>query len=311
MIKKLFKIKIILFFLVLIISSFFIFKINSLSNIDNDNKFAWGDYLGWVNFNPTNGNVFVENNKISGYAWSQNYGWINLSPQNSGVLNNGNGDLSGYAWGENIGWINFENVSIDQNGIFHGLATTENKGSINFDCANCLVKTNWDNGILSVGFFDENNNPSTSPIFNMNNASYSSILQTVEGYLGDQNNKIKITNTTRNKLWTMSISPELGSNALWIDSSNNNSYKFNGTNLEGNMKIDPATMNISNGNGILINGESSFQNGVVDSITLVSSNNLTTENYWDIENIKIQQSIPPNQPSGNYSINMVLSIISN
>jgi hypothetical protein len=108
-------------------------------------KYGWGENIGWVNFNPTNGNVDVSDTKITGYAWSENYGWINFSPTNGGVLNDGQGNLSGYAWGEGLGWIDFSNVKIDPNtGDFSGYALILNNGSkINFDCVNCKVKTNW------------------------------------------------------------------------------------------------------------------------------------------------------------------------
>ncbi len=108
-------------------------------------KYAWGENIGWVNFNPAHGNVDVSDTKITGYAWSENYGWINLSPTNGGVLNDGNGNLSGYAWGENLGWIDFSNVKIDPNtGEFSGYAVILKDGSkINFDCTNCKVKTEW------------------------------------------------------------------------------------------------------------------------------------------------------------------------
>jgi hypothetical protein len=113
--------------------------------MDSVYKYAWGENIGWVNFNPTHGNVDVSDTKITGYAWSENYGWINLSPTNGGVFNDGNGNLSGYAWGEGLGWIDFSNVKINPNtGEFSGYAVILKDGSkINFDCTNCKVKTEW------------------------------------------------------------------------------------------------------------------------------------------------------------------------
>ncbi len=114
--------------------------------MDSSFKFAWSDTLGWVNFNPTNGNVQVFSDRLTGYAWSENYGWINLNPTNGGVINDGNGNLSGYAWGENIGWIDFSNVKINPNtGEFSGYALILGGpgGRINFDCNNCKVVTLW------------------------------------------------------------------------------------------------------------------------------------------------------------------------
>jgi uncharacterized membrane protein len=113
-------------------------------NVTSTNTYAWGDVIGWVNFNPTNGNVTVTDASVTGYAWSANYGWINLAPTNGGVVNDGNGNLSGKAWGANTGWIDFTGVSINSSGRFVGqTASTTLAGVINFSCANCLVTTSW------------------------------------------------------------------------------------------------------------------------------------------------------------------------
>jgi len=137
-------------FLILIIFLLPILLVFSAS-IDSTYKFAWGENIGWINFNPTYGNVQVFDDKLTGYAWSANYGWINLSPTNGGVHNDGNGNLSGYAWGENLGWIDFSNVKINPNtGEFSGYAVILKDGSkINFDCANCKVKTDWRKSVTS------------------------------------------------------------------------------------------------------------------------------------------------------------------
>jgi len=131
--------------LLLITFVFLVFSFVYSAGMDPAYKYAWGENIGWVNFNPTNGNVDVSDTKITGYAWSENYGWINLSPTNGGVFNDGNGNLSGYAWGENLGWIDFSNVKINPNtGEFSGYAVILKDGSkINFDCTNCKVKTEW------------------------------------------------------------------------------------------------------------------------------------------------------------------------
>jgi hypothetical protein len=45
---------------------------------------------------------------VTGYAWSDTIGWIQFNPSFGGVfLDDATGDLSGYAWSDNIGWIDF------------------------------------------------------------------------------------------------------------------------------------------------------------------------------------------------------------
>lgn len=107
----------------------------------SDFKYAWGDNLGYVNFD----NVIVDDTSLSGYAWSSNYGWINLQPLTGGVSNDIHGNLSGFAWGEQLGWIDFDGVSINPStGKFSGTAYGSLAGTITFDCSNyCDVRTDW------------------------------------------------------------------------------------------------------------------------------------------------------------------------
>jgi CARDB len=115
----------------------------------NQNSLAYGENVGWINFNPTKGpGVTVTNTVVTGFAWGENIGWLDLNPTNGGVVNNGAGHLSGYAWGENIGWINFDptwgGVTIDPvTGIFSGYAWGENVGWINFAPPGGGVTTSW------------------------------------------------------------------------------------------------------------------------------------------------------------------------
>ncbi|MEK7673720.1 MAG: carboxypeptidase-like regulatory domain-containing protein [Patescibacteria group bacterium] len=134
------------FVLILAILSFSVANVVFATDgvIDNAYKFAWGDYTGWVNFNPSNGNVRVSDAEITGFSWSESMGWIKLNPTNAGVKNDGQGNLSGKAWGENLGWIDFSNVKINGgNGDFSGFAVAEKYGKINFDCSTCKVRTTW------------------------------------------------------------------------------------------------------------------------------------------------------------------------
>lgn len=125
---------------------------------DNDSQYAYGENIGWLNFEPNTGDgAQVDSDKLTGYVWAENIGWINLSCENTGycatvnfgVANDGAGNLSGYAWGENVGWINFDpvvsgdptdyGVKIDGDGNFSGWAWGENIGWINFDLADYYV----------------------------------------------------------------------------------------------------------------------------------------------------------------------------
>ncbi|HPD45360.1 MAG TPA: hypothetical protein P5279_00355 [Anaerohalosphaeraceae bacterium] len=118
---------------------------------DRGAQYAWGENVGWLNFEPAAGGVQVSQGRVTGFVWAENIGWISLSCENTsscgrvdfGVVNDGNGNLSGFAWGENVGWINFNprapgdtgnyGVRIDDAGRFEGWAWGENIGWIRFD----------------------------------------------------------------------------------------------------------------------------------------------------------------------------------
>ena len=122
----------------------FSFASSTNGTIDSTYKYAWGENIGWINFDSANGNVQVTDSGLSGYALSENVGWINLTD----VVNDGNGNLSGMAWGENVGWIKFNpvngGVTINSSGEFSGSALSENVGWIIFDCStSACVKTDW------------------------------------------------------------------------------------------------------------------------------------------------------------------------
>jgi hypothetical protein len=127
-------------------------------SVDDTQKYAWGENIGWLNWGTPEGDVFVPDGsgELTGYVWGENVGWISLNCSNTsscgsvdyGVSNSG-GDVSGYAWGENIGWISFSCTNTASCGVvdygvtfdngsrdFTGYAWGENAGWISMNCDN-------------------------------------------------------------------------------------------------------------------------------------------------------------------------------
>ena len=143
--------------------------------IDETEKYAWGENIGWLNLNASSTNIEISSTGITGYMWGENIGWISLNCSNDsscatvdyGITNTTGGSLGGLAWGENVGWIDFSpdfgGVGIDGDGKFTGYAWGENIGWIVFNCtttASCgevdyRVSTDWrpecNNGIDDDG----------------------------------------------------------------------------------------------------------------------------------------------------------------
>jgi len=149
---------------------------NTTPNFSGDYKWAWGENIGWNNFQPTNGGVEVASAGLTGYLWAENVGWIkldydetpgaeNTSATNWGVTNDGTGNLGGYGWGENIGWVNFHpthsQVTIDSSGNFSGYAWAENVGWIKFNHiqTDYTPKTTWPSTVPTASTVSDSPDP--------------------------------------------------------------------------------------------------------------------------------------------------------
>ena len=147
--------------------------------------YAYGENVGWINFNPAGSAVYVGDSGLTGYAYGENVGWISLNclndnsclTNNWGVANDGKGNLSGYAYGENVGWINFNptsgnndyGVKIDTSGNLSGSAYGENVGWISFSGNGFGVTTDWRAKVLINGVCGSanGNNFSITPVNNL------------------------------------------------------------------------------------------------------------------------------------------------
>jgi hypothetical protein len=90
---------------------------NSPIKIDSNNGIsgkAWGNELGWIIFNPSNGGVFFADSNtglLKGTAQSENSDIINFSVTGQKVIIDLNtGEWNGWAWvsGQYGGWVKFD-----------------------------------------------------------------------------------------------------------------------------------------------------------------------------------------------------------
>ncbi|MEI7498354.1 MAG: hypothetical protein WCK11_03670 [Candidatus Falkowbacteria bacterium] len=304
--------------------------------IDSVYKYAWGENTGWINFGNSYGNVQVGDESLTGYAWSNNFGWINLHPTLAGVTNNLDGQLGGYAWGENLGWIDFTGVTIASSGEFFGYATISSTNShINFNCSNnnaCSssdyrVKTSWQPLVMFLGvdIINASSTPVDNPAFTINNAPAKFNCQAATGTLGVVNQKIRITNTTINPAWTLTLAA-VSTSSLWTSASS--TFDFNDPTsagcsdgadqdtVAGQLSISPTNATLTPKNtcdsaGISLGNSSNFSQGFVDNITLVTATGAGTNCYWDITGISMSQKVPLEQQSGLYNLAMTLTIVAN
>jgi len=178
-------------------------------------------------------------------------------------------------------------------------------------CAN-----GWGAGNLFTSFVNSAGIIISNPVVTFSDEGFSFTKRVSTGVLGDSNAKIRISNATNNTQWNLSIAAENGPSSTWSFGEEN--YAFNDPSNEGSngqMTINPQTSNLTPKAscadiGLNKGGDYAFSQGVIDSITLLSANSeAQTHCYWDITDIQVNQTIPPEQAVGEYTINLMLSIV--
>ncbi len=220
--------------------------------------------------------------------------------------------------GTNFTWTNREPSGV----VMENNVTTLGGWIAGFDYVNFA-----NTPALGVDIVNTSNASVGSPSINMSSLFSSVDCQTSTGTFGTASEKIRISNTTTNEKWTLSIAATGGATTNW--SSGLNSYDFNDTggsgctdsgdadSLAGQLSIDPSTATITPKFGCvntnLSSGSSSaFNQGVVDSITLLTASaGAYYDCYWDITGTSVSQSVPANTPQGNYSLSLTLTTVAN
>ena len=190
-------------------------------------------------------------------------------------------------------------------------------------------------GSLGVGIVDGAGSPVGSPSLSMGAKQVSLDCQSgasaSTGTLGVSAQRIRVTNTTGNGNWTMSIAATSGATANW--SNGTTSYDFNdptgspagcgdvggdADNLAGQLTVNPSASTITPQGGCATTGitrgsSSAFNEGVTNSITLLTAVSSQTNCYYELTNVALSQTIPANTPASGtaYSMNMTITVVAN
>jgi hypothetical protein len=176
-------------------------------------------------------------------------------------------------------------------------------------------------GELTSDIVDSGGSSVSSPSLSMTTSTVSFSYQTATGTLGVASQKVRVSNTTSNPEWTLAIAAT--STAFWDGASAD--YDFNDPTAEagdgsdddvlgGQMTIDPSGGTITpeggcSDTGISLHSSGSFNEGVTNSITLVTAaDTADTSCYWDFTGIDVSQTIPAEQAVDSYSIDMVITV---
>ncbi len=185
-------------------------------------------------------------------------------------------------------------------------------------------------GTLTADIIDANENSVVSPsvAFPVSTVSFS--CQSRSATLGSSAQVIRVDNGTANNLWTLSIAATAGANATWSDGVSG--YDFNdgggvpsgcadsggdADGAGGQLTVDPSTSTITSmldctSTGVSKGSVAAFSQGVTDAVTLVSAGATAQAScFFDITNIGLGQNIPPETPSGTYTLNMTVTVVAN
>lgn len=184
-------------------------------------------------------------------------------------------------------------------------------------------------GELAVGVVNSSGTPVASPSVTLpaTNFLYSCTNNTTNT-LGENTQRIRITNTTGSPMWSLTIAATAGNTGLWRNGGDTQQYDFNdsggspagctdGADADtkaGQMTINPSTGTIGTANcaatGITLGSSAAYVQGTTDTLTLSTAGGTAGSNcFWDLTGMTVGQYIPLGQPSGTYTIDQTITIV--
>lgn len=183
-------------------------------------------------------------------------------------------------------------------------------------------------GSLSTNIVDAGGSSVPSPNFSMSSLGFLFECSTSTATIGENTQRLRVSNTTASPIWSLSIAPTDGSTALWRNGGNTQQYDLNdptslgcvdgadGDSKAGSLAINPSTGSLSpqlgcSNSNISTGSSSAFNEGVLDSLTLLSSSSsANTGCYWDLTGVTVGQKIPADQLNDSYSLNLTITVSS-
>ncbi len=146
--------------------------------------------------------------------------------------------------------------------------------------------------------------------------------------LGVAAEQIRVVNTTANTAWTLSLGATSGAGAAW-SGGGSNTYDFNdptsggcgdggdADSVGGQLTVDPSVAVITpdascSSTGVSKGTSAGFNQGVIDSITLVTGSATAETNcMWNVTGITLSQQIPAEPAAASYSLGLTLTLVAN
>jgi hypothetical protein len=180
-------------------------------------------------------------------------------------------------------------------------------------------------GSLTTDIVDGSGASVASPSVSFGTTQLMFQCQTSTGTLGTSTQKIRVSNTTANGNWTLSMAATSGSTAAWAttydfnDSSGSPAGCSDGS--DGDSRAGQLTVSASAGtltpqsgcssSGVTKGSSAAFVEGTTNSVTLLTASSSQTSCYYDLTGISLSQKIPAETAVGSYTINMTITITAN
>lgn len=175
------------------------------------------------------------------------------------------------------------------------------------------------NPMLMSDIVDANGNAVNAPGVNFTSLTQYFACQTATGSLGTSSQRIRLRNSTGNPSWTLALAATDGPTAKW--QAGTSTYAYNnpsgGGCTGGQLAIDPASATVTPQTGCsatnLTKGQAAaFNAGTVNSVTLATGSGTPyLDCYYDLTDVNLSQKVPANQPGGNYTLNLTLTVTAN
>ena len=184
-------------------------------------------------------------------------------------------------------------------------------------------------GTLTTDIRDASRNSVANPSVAMSSVTVSFDCQTSSGTFGSNTERIYVDNPgAADNGWTLTIAAS-STTATWQNASGTLAFDFNdgaGTpagcsdgadtdSYAGQLTINPSVGTITtdcsscNTNGITLGSSAGFVEGSVDSITLVTAAaNSSDVGRWYFTGFSVSQTIPAEQDSDTYTIDLTLTV---
>lgn len=182
-------------------------------------------------------------------------------------------------------------------------------------------------GTLIADIRDENRSPVASPSFALSPVNFSFECGSSTGTIGTNTQRLYVDNPgAADAGWTLTIAATDGPTALWEDSGQTQVFDHNdptaagctdsadADSVGGQLTLNPnagtltadcsscTTANITKGSA------TSFEEGVVDSITLLNASSASDDaGRWYLTGVGLTQTVPASQAATDYSINLTIT----